>query len=188
LSEEAESTKCPFCGAPYNQIVSAGVVSLRCPYCGGIFHVTFHVEPEMKANVPRCTNHPEQMAVGICNDCGGSYCGDCLHGYELKGRGESATLYLCPSCLRARYKKNARNYVFSGALCLAVAVIFLGVFPADAWSVPRVFFTEALFLVLGVGMLVYGIYLRSRDIEEPTVEESSAQREEESDDMEPIRI
>jgi hypothetical protein len=142
----------------------------------------------MNVNVPRCTNHPERIALGICNDCGGSFCSDCLHSYELKGRDESATLYLCPTCLKARYKKNARNYVFSGALCLAFAVIFLSVFPADAWSDLRVFFTEALFLVLGVGMLVYGVYLQSRDIEEPTVEESRAQREEESDDMGPIRV
>lgn len=68
------------------------------------------------------------------------------------------------------------------------AVIFLGVVSsAGAWSVPWVFFIEALFLLFGVGVLVYGIYLQSRDIEESTVEESRAQREE-SDDMEPIRI
>lgn len=67
-------------------------------------------------------------------------------------------------------------------------MIFLSVFSADAWSVPRVFFTEALFLVLGVGMQVYGVYLQNRDIEEPTVEESRAKREEEADEMEPIWI
>lgn len=188
MSEEAESIKCPFCGAPYNQIVPAGVVSLRCPYCGGIFHVAFHVEPEMKVNVPRCTNHLEQMAVGICSDCAGSFCGDCLHGYKLRGRWESATLYLCPACLRARYKKNAQKYFFQGALYFVLAVIFLGVFPADAAAIPWKFFIEALFFLFGVGMLVYGIYLQNRDIEEPTVEESRAQREEESDGMEPIRI
>jgi hypothetical protein len=71
---------------------------------------------------------------------------------------------------------------------LVLAVIFLGVFPADASSLPWKFFIEALFLLFGVWTLVYGIYLQNRDIEEPRVEESRAQRQEEVDDMEPIRI
>lgn len=160
---ETEPVKCPFCGAPYREIIPADVVQVKCKYCGGVFHVP----PTIEAEVPRCVNHPEKVAVGMCNDCGQSFCGDCLHAYKLSARGESATLYLCPDCLKARYNSKIRGYIIAGAFML-----LMGVFFTIASPVPGV-----LILVFGLVSLFYGVSSRSGAVQESTVDELKDEQE-----------
>lgn len=160
---ETEPVKCPFCGAPYRDAIPAGVVQAKCKYCGGVFQVPL----TLGAEVSRCVNHPEKVAVGICNDCGHSFCGSCLHAYHLSVRGESATLYLCPDCLKARYAKKVQGYIVAGAFMLLMGVLFTIVAP-----VPGV-----LFLVFGLVSLFYGVSGKSGATQESNVDDLKAEQE-----------
>jgi hypothetical protein len=81
--EESKDIKkglaCPFCGAPYRDVISTNVAQVKCEYCGGIFPIS----PSFKGVVPRCPNHPETFATGLCNDCGEHFCTQCLQIYNL---------------------------------------------------------------------------------------------------------
>jgi predicted Zn finger-like uncharacterized protein len=162
--DETEHVKCPSCGAPYRDVIPADVVQVKCKYCGGVFHVP----PTIGAEVFRCVNHPEKVAVGMCNDCGRSFCACCLHSYNLATRGESATLYLCPDCLKARYDKKVQGYIVAGAFMLLMGALF-----TIASPVPGV-----LFLVLGLVSLFYGVSSRPGAIQESTVDEFKTRQEE----------
>lgn len=81
---------CPFCGAPHGESVPAGVVQVRCNYCGA----EILVPPRLGGEVRRCPNHPDSLAVGLCNECGKSFCDQCLFLWET-GHGK---LHLCSKC------------------------------------------------------------------------------------------
>lgn len=166
---ETEPVKCPFCGAPYRDVIPADVVQVKCKYCGGVFHVP----PTIGAEVSRCANHPEKVAVGMCNDCGRSFCAGCLHSYKLAARGESATLYLCPDCLKARYDKKVQGYIVAGAFMLLIGALF-----TIASPVPGV-----LFLVVGFVSLFYGVSNRFGAIQESTIDELKTQQEKEKAEL-----
>lgn len=121
----------------------------------------------MGAEVSRCVNHPEKVAVGMCNDCGRSFCGSCLHVFNLVTRDTSATLYLCPDCLKARYARRLQGYIYAGVL-LFVMSVFFGILVAAAGLV---------LFVLGLVAVLYGFLARSGTIEEPTIDELKGQQE-----------
>jgi len=139
---EGETLTCPFCGAPHRGVIPSGTVQVKCEYCGGTILVP--------SSASRCPNHPDVLAVGLCNDCGGSYCDSCLYLYKIK----DATLHLCPSCFKKRKAKEVRVTLILGVLCLLIGflnilvapsleaalrgfAIFVFAFPAIAWGVYR---------------------------------------------------
>lgn len=125
------------------------------------------------ADVFRCVNHPDKVSVGKCNDCGKSFCGDCLHAYKLATRSELTTLYLCPDCLRARYDRKIRAYVYTGALFVLFGLPFMLVIPI----------VGAVFLVPGILSLCYGLLSRPGEIQESNVDELQAQQEEKAAEL-----
>ncbi len=115
----------------------------------------------------RCFNHAEILAIGKCNDCGESFCGDCLHVYTLDTEGARAILYLCPSCLRKRHVEKAVGVIYFGiifllfGICTALASIPFGV----------------LIALIGVGTIIYGSVKREGKFEELTLDQLQAEKE-----------
>lgn len=152
--KEARDIICPFCGAPYKKLVPSNALQLKCAYCGA----TFHVPPKIGVEIPQCFNHPERFASGICNDCGRSFCKDCLHAFPIVTESERAILYLCPSCLRKRNLDKANTQLLFGSLLLIVGLFIFGsilAFASPAWllGLPLV--------VLGVVSIGYAFTQRS---------------------------
>ncbi len=163
--KELNTLFCPFCGAPYRQIVQADTIQLKCHYCGGTF-----VVPQQLSEQVRCTNHPEKLPVGLCNDCGGSFCGDCLHVFKLQSRQMSANLFLCPDCLMARHMGIANGAIVGGLFMAMIGLLM------SFWLLvqfPRVGaggIVFLLFLVFGLPLAIYGAQKRKASgFEEPTV-------------------
>jgi hypothetical protein len=159
---EPEPVRCPFCGAPYRDVIPADVVQLKCKYCGGIFQVALAA-----GEVARCVNHPEKVAVGMCNDCGREFCGNCLHAYRMAAHGENATLYLCPNCLSARYQRKTQGFVYTGALFAFLGLLLVFVVPVAG----------AVFLVPGGLSLAYGLLAHAGEAQESNVDELKNQQE-----------
>lgn len=107
---------CPFCGAPYSESIPAGVVQVKCRYCGA----EILVPPRLGGAVRRCPNHPELLALGLCNDCGKSFCDQCLYVWEI----DHGRLNLCSKCYQNR---NVVGNVVS-VIGFAFSVILLLVF------------------------------------------------------------
>jgi len=122
----------------------------------------------MGGEIHRCYNHPERLADGKCNDCGGSFCDDCLQSYNLNTREDRAVLYLCPACLRKRYVRKADGNIYAGIAGLLFGMFFI--FVASPFG--------ALAVVFGVGLIGYGAWLRGKAPEEPLVDDSQAAEEE----------
>lgn len=160
--EEKEPFLCPFCGAPQRTIVPSGTVQVKCQYCGGVILVP----PWLSGKTLRCGNHPERLSVGICNDCGRNFCGECLHIYHLKTRDTKATLYLDRSCLRKRYADKASKIVWSGILLLGY-----GIFSAIVSLMIGIFF-----ILFGVGVITYGIFKKRETPMEITVDKALVKR------------
>jgi len=137
---------CPFCSAPYRDVIPSDTAQVKCNYCGSVFSVSSYFEE----TAPRCPNHPEVFATGLCNDCGDNFCVRCLYTYALETRSEEATLYLCFECLRKRHIDQANQYIFGGIVALFVGFLFLAV---------NAFF-GILFIALVSIMIVYGLYKR----------------------------
>jgi len=133
---------CPFCGAPYRKLIPAGTVQVRCEYCGAMILV-----PPKLREVQRCPNHPDRVSVGICEDCGKGFCGDCLTVMMISGSSEGtgprAIRYLCPDCLRKRKRGEAASPFF----------ILLPLLALTAW-----FFLLSKSIVLLIVMIVYSFF------------------------------
>ncbi len=136
--EETKTFLCPFCGAPQRMIIPEDTLQVKCPYCGGVVLVP----PWMGGKTVRCGNHPERLAVGVCNDCGRHFCGECLYIYHLIARDAKATLYLDQTCLRKRYAEKANKIKFFG-----MAVVAYGLF------------LSIIFLPFGIIIIVCGLAL-----------------------------
>jgi hypothetical protein len=115
----------------------------------------------MGGRTHRCCNHPERLAIGKCNDCGESFCGDCLHVYNLVAEREKVTLYLCPTCLRRRYAEKANSSIGVG-----IILILSGVFAALV-SIPF----AAILCLIGAVTIVYGFVKKGEMPEETTIED-----------------
>lgn len=96
--EKHEAFLCPFCGAPYRELIPAGTVQVRCHYCGA----TVLVPPRLGGLLQLCPNHPESLALGICTDCGRSFCADCLFIFTYGQRGYLGYLHVCSDCIKKR--------------------------------------------------------------------------------------
>ena len=154
---------CPFCGAPQRMIIPQGTVQINCQYCGALILVP----PWMGGKTLRCTNHPERLAVGICNDCGRSFCSECLRVYHLKARDAEATLYLDTACLRKRHAEKAGETIWAGILLLAFgifsAVVSLGI--------------GTRIIVFAGGIIAYSVLKSRKTPTEPTVDKVLKERE-----------
>ncbi len=159
---EPETLTCLHCGAPYREIIPAGTVQVKCKYCGGAILVPAY----LGGPVQRCPNHPDVLAVGLCNDCGGSYCDGCLSLYSV----EHGTLHLCPGCLRVRETDKAKIVLMLGGLAF-----FAGFFSMAAASR----FAEAVVIgVILIGfcalpLIAWGIYRSTHLPQAVTVKERS---------------
>ena len=135
---------CPVCGAPYRETIPVGMAQVKCHYCGASIVIP--------AAAPRCPNHPDLIAGVLCNDCGRSFCRDCLSPYFVQGQDDSGTLYLCSSCLAKRNVEKAEYPLLFGVLTLILGVFILLLTPIAG----------VLWIAfLAVPLIVYGI-LKSR--------------------------
>jgi len=121
----------------------------------------------MRRGTYRCFNHGERLAIGKCNDCGESFCGDCLHVYTLSSEGARAILYLCPSCLRKRHVERAVGLIYLGVIFL-----LFGIFTALV-SIPF----GVLMTLIGVGSIIYGSMKKQERLGELTIDEVQAEKE-----------
>jgi len=96
VKKEEEAFLCPFCGAPYRELIPAGVVQVKCRYCGSLVLVP----PRLGGLVKRCPNHAETLAIGLCSKCNEGYCDYCLHILWT----EHGDVYLCENCLEKQRK------------------------------------------------------------------------------------
>lgn len=144
---EHEALICPFCGAPYRKTIPSGTVQVKCKYCGGTILVPTHFGGETR----RCPNHPDVLAIGLCNDCGESYCDSCLSFYNV----EHGTLHLCSNCFKIRETEKAHWALILGVLVLLAGFFFIGFAPrsGDAF-VAGVFFIG----IFALPFLGWGIY------------------------------
>jgi DNA-directed RNA polymerase subunit RPC12/RpoP len=115
-----EAFLCPFCGAPYRELIPADTVQVKCRYCGA----TVLVPPRLGGGAKRCPNHPESLAVGLCGKCGESFCEHCLHIVP----GESGVkVYYCPKCLQEIIGRKDIGVVLGFILFLITALPFFSV-------------------------------------------------------------
>jgi len=148
---KGEAYICPFCGAPYRELIPAGVVQVKCRYCGGLVLVP----PRLGGLVRRCPGHPETLAVGLCNDCSGSYCDHCL--YILKVR--DGELYVCSNCLKKRRTKNAMVALGVGIFYL---IFGLGI---TVHAAP----VGGFMIFVSLSLMAYGFYAWTTPWKKPTV-------------------
>ena len=138
-----EAFACPMCGAPYKKLIPAGVVQVECNYCGA----SVLVPPHLGGALEQCLNHPDALAVGMCNDCGGSFCDRCLYVFE----GRDGTLYLCSQCYKNRNSSNRLSYLVASPV-VAVMIIFgiVGLANPESVNIP----TNASIAFVLVGSLI----------------------------------
>jgi len=150
-----EAIMCPFCGAPYSGIIPIDVVDVKCRYCGGRILLPSHLSV-----VPRCPNHPDTIAVGLCSNCSHQFCKQCLHLQRLEG----GRTYFCTQCLRARKIDSAWASIAVGAVVFFFALVFLGT-PASYGAI--------IFLVFSLPFIAYGIYILTSSSESsaPSIQE-----------------
>lgn len=164
--KETKEIRCPFCGAPYRRPISSDVMQLKCDYCGAMYRVP----PQIGVDIPQCANHCDRFAVGMCDDCGRNFCRECLQLFDLNTRGASATLHLCPDCLRKREVDKANTYIYMGIFVLMFAVFGIVVSPL----------VGVVILILGIVEIAYGASSRpKREADEGEVGESETPAKEE---------
>lgn len=161
--EEKEPFLCPFCGAPQRTVIPSGTVQVKCLYCGGVILVPTW----LSGKTIRCSNHPERLSVGICNDCGRNFCGECLHIYHLETENTKITLYLDGSCLRRRYSKKTSSIFWVGMLLLGYG-IFSTIISLEI---------GILVIILGVGTILYSNLKKGETPTEITVDKALMKRE-----------
>ena len=140
---------CPFCGAPYRTLIPSGAAQVKCSYCGA----TVLVPPDLGGTTHRCPNHPDLLAVGLCNDCSQSYCGHCLYVYEVK----SAKLHVCSKCYEQRNAMKSVGAVVSLVFSITLFLLFFILLtrPVSSTSGPPlpVLIPALLLLVLSMAVL-----------------------------------
>ncbi len=147
---ERQALICPVCGAPYRKTVPSGVAQVRCSYCGATILVP--------SKAPRCPNHPDLLATAVCNDCGNSYCRDCLTALEVGGDGERGVLQLCSNCYSRRHLDRAEQTVIVGILLLLFSVFAMFI---------SLFAGILLLVLLAIPIIIYGVHsARSSSVDE----------------------
>jgi hypothetical protein len=118
--------------------------------------------------IQRCTSHPNILAAGLCNDCGQSYCENCLSLESVKG----GTLFLCPTCRARREGEKTRD-----SLLLGVSMFALGILALLFASEPlEGMFGLIMFAFFASPFLIWGLY---RTLTPPHVRTLKVIREEE---------
>lgn len=160
---------CPFCGAPYRELIPVGVVQVECRYCGA----TVLVPPRLGGAVQRCPNHPETLAVGLCSECGGNYCDRCLYRQETLAEPGQANAplkyYICPKCLEEKNARLARGYLRGGAsgLVLSLFLFMVGlIFALETVGHGLLVMSFVLFFV-SLGVLARGARRKEKPLEKP---------------------
>jgi hypothetical protein len=128
-------------------VIPSGTVQVKCKYCKG----TILVPPEFGGAIVRCPNHPDILAVGLCNDCSGNYCDNCLYLYKVR----DGTLHLCSNCVKKRETQGATVTLILGALISLVGFLFI--FIPDPEAVVR----GLIFIIIGIPYVLWGISKRS---------------------------
>ncbi len=142
-----EAFTCPMCGAPYRMLIPAGFVQVKCNYCGA----SVLVPPHLGGAVQQCPNHPDALAIGICNDCGGNFCDRCLYLFEDRG----GTLYLCSKCYKNRKGSSLIGYGIAGVVAAVwVILAIVGLVNPAMVNIPSE--VSIAFILLG-GLLFLGI-------------------------------
>lgn len=159
--KQSEPLLCPFCGAPQRGYIPADTLQVKCRYCGGVFLT----KPSVEGEVYRCVNHPMKLAIGTCNDCAQSFCGDCLHYYVLETEYDRISLYLCPDCLRRRHASKADDAFLIGLVFVLLAVVL------SIMALPVSLVFGLLVGAIGAGIMIYGNYKRSQPPDESTISE-----------------
>jgi len=114
---------------------------VKCSYCGAWIVVPVIGE--------RCPNHPDVLATATCNDCGNSYCRDCLAAYEIQGQAEGGVLLLCSICLAQRHAHQAERTILVGGLLVLIGMFLFLAHPIAG----------ALWIMLfAVPVIIYGVY------------------------------
>ncbi|MEM3551977.1 MAG: hypothetical protein QXN87_04245 [Candidatus Bathyarchaeia archaeon] len=108
---------CPFCGAPYRAVIPADTLQVICSYCGAIILVP----PSLGGEVRQCPNHPETLAVGLCNDCGQSYCIRCLYVVDVRG----GKMHVCAKCYENRRGMKTFGLIVPLAFSLILFISFI---------------------------------------------------------------
>jgi hypothetical protein len=147
------SITCPYCGGPQRNLVPSNVAQVKCDYCGRVFPIS----PYFKGAVPRCPNHPDAFATGLCNDCGENFCTKCLQEYNLNSQNETVRLYLCHDCTLQRNLEKTNSIIFVGIGGLLLGLFILLFSPLAG---------ILLVLLFSLPLLGYGIYKRSSIISE----------------------
>ena len=112
---------CPFCGAPYEEVTPRlGPTRVVCKECGCLFLIS----SKFGGVDEWCTNHPDRVAVSLCDRCGRPFCRSCLQVVEEAGRGVA----LCSDCLpkfeaeKARAKLAARRRIIKAIAVIAIII------------------------------------------------------------------
>lgn len=153
--DKEEIFACPFCGAPYRELIPADVVQVKCRYCGA----TVLVPPKLGGLLQRCPSHPGLLAVGICNDCSKSFCGNCLFVIDtlIPSQKTGGYLYVCSDCVKRRIERAALITIFF--LFLISGLLFA--------SITRIF--GPVFLVMALATIAIMVYHSKRYESLPTV-------------------
>jgi hypothetical protein len=139
---ETNPLQCPFCGAPQRRFMPKEDTEAKCQYCGGVFQVNFKLDE--KAN--RCPNHPEKLSDGLCNDCGQSFCTECLLNYEVTTReGSDAVLFLCSNCFKRRHLNKANGDIYGGLFAFVIGLV----------CALLAFWVGVFFMLIGLGGIIW---------------------------------
>jgi len=140
---------CPFCGAPHSESIPAGVVQVKCHYCGA----EVLVPPRLGGAIQRCPNHPEVLALGLCNDCGKSFCDQCLYVLEA----EQSRLNVCSKCYESRNVMGKAvsiiGFVFSITFLLLFFVVIVNPYHSDSSSAMGMLFVGVLLLAVSLASM-----------------------------------
>lgn len=149
---ESEVLLCPFCGAPYRELIPPGTVQVKCHYCG----VNILIPPRLGGPIQSCPNHPESLAIGFCNGCQRSFCANCLFLVKISQSGGEITVsniyFLCSKC-KGDFKKdfvNAESKKYGGyfAACLYLLFIIAAVLKFTIWTFLILFLLFMTFVII----------------------------------------
>ena len=146
MDVKEEAFVCPFCGAPYRELIPTGVVQVKCKYC----QATVLVPPRLGGVVQRCPNHPEVLGVGLCNDCDKSYCDRCLYIHKVR----DGKLYVCFKCYKSRQSIKIVGAILLSIFGLFLALLIMTKFPQFMPTLPVGFIVFLFIFFLAICLLV----------------------------------
>jgi len=178
LPEEKRTFSCPFCGITYRMPTPKDSELLSCRHCGA----TFFVPSQLGGPVHYCSSHPENQAIGLCDDCKESYCDNCLHVLSshpfLRVKSLSVVEkrpHLCSNCLRKR-----KIWIGIKGLSVGILLISASLFLSPYTSLPptgqpiphwQIILIGLMFATLFMGIILLGYSWMFFFMPEPTIHE-----------------